>query len=293
MSTDAQRAAELIEAVKAHFPNLSWSTCRYVGHGWDHDVLVLDERTVIRAPKNDDYRAEFEHEIALMQYLGGLIRLSIPRYTMVAHDRSLAAYDMLPGTELTRDAFAGLEVDDKALLADELAQFLTVLHAIPLADLEPYHVRVEDEPTLCDELVQRVRTVLYPRLCAEDQATIEEYVNCLGNAGLARYEPVLTHCDLTTDHILWDADMRKVSVIDFSDRALGDPARDFAGLFEYGIDFVRDVASRYIGQTVGLLDRAELSYKRVSLWLMMDAIEGFPCSFDDGYRMFRRVFYGC
>lgn len=293
MDADACRAAALIEKVKTEFPDRPWSTWRYVGHGWDHDVLVLDERVVIRAPKNDEYRTEFGHEIALMDYLSPLIGLRIPHYTLVAHDCSLAGHQMLVGEEMTQDVFAGLDEEKRGLLARELAEFLTVLHAIPLADLETYQIRMEDETALCNELVRRARTILYPRLRAEERAAIEEYTDRLRRVTEATYERVLVHCDLTADHILWDAATSNVSVIDFSDRAFGDPARDFAGLFEYGLDFVREVAGHYEGQTAGLLDRAELYYKRISIWLMIDAIEGFPCSFEDGYRMFRRVFCGC
>jgi aminoglycoside phosphotransferase (APT) family kinase protein len=42
---------------------------------------------------------------------------------------------------------------------------------------------------------------------------------------------------LTGEHILWDAKNKQINIIDFSDRAFGDPASDFTGSLEYSLNF--------------------------------------------------------
>jgi len=90
---------------------------------------------------------------------------------------------------------------------------------------------------------------------------------------------------------LWDRKKRKVSVIDFSDCILGDPAVDFAGLHEYGLDFVKRVLSLYgCEKDEHMLHRSLLYFKRIPLFLMNDALQGWHCTFEEGYKMFKKHF---
>ena len=50
---------------------------------------------------------------------------------------------------------------------------------------------------------------------------------------------VVVHNDVYSRHLLWDDAAARLGVIDFSDMCLGDPAVDFAELYEYGEAFVR------------------------------------------------------
>ena len=60
----------------------------------------------------------------------------------------------------------------------------------------------------------------------------------------------LIHNDLGDEHILIDPQLHTVSgVIDWGDIALGDPAKDFSGLWTYGGDeFVHQVLAMYRGK---------------------------------------------
>jgi len=46
-------ALSLLRVVR---PDLEWRSVRYVDEGWDHEVLLLDERLVVRIPNDEHYR---------------------------------------------------------------------------------------------------------------------------------------------------------------------------------------------------------------------------------------------
>jgi len=101
----------------------------------------------------------------------------------------------------------------------------------------------------------------------------------------------LVHGDLAGEHILWDADRRQVNIIDFSDRSIGDPALDFAGLLANGQQFAQRVVDRYRGpKDERWLWRARLYFRRTALETMVHALQGYPCTFEEGYAEFRARF---
>ena len=64
------------------------------------------------------------------------------------------------------------------------------------------------------------------------------------------FTPVLIHSDFSHSHIFVDAKKGVVSgLIDFADVEIGDPARDFGVIWEYGETFVKAMLKHYNGRT--------------------------------------------
>jgi len=102
---------------------------------------------------------------------------------------------------------------------------------------------------------------------------------------------VLVHSDLRWEHILWDSRSKQINIIDSSDRTLGDGAIDFVGLLEYGAEFTEKVFALYSGKKDDqMLRRAQLYFKRIPLWIITDSMHGSPCTFEQGYTMFKERF---
>ena len=40
-----------LQRLREEFPDVTWTSHRYLTHGWDHAVLILDETLVFRAPQ--------------------------------------------------------------------------------------------------------------------------------------------------------------------------------------------------------------------------------------------------
>lgn len=284
--------AELfLQRIKEEFPKIEWKTYQYITHGWDHVVIILDEKIVFRAPKCARYKNEFKNEIQLLSYLKEKVPVGIPVYTYVASDTSFAGYTMVKGQELTVPRFQQLSAEKKECIAHQIAAFITALHATPQSVLKKCKVRIDDNKNHYTELVQYTRDLVFPRLAKKEVRIIEEYFEELKAVLHHNYQKVLVHNDLSREHILWDAQENKINIIDFSDRSSGDPAADFCGLREYGPAFVEDVFALYRGEKdEKMLYRSELYFKRIPLYIMSDALQGYPCTFEEGLKAFKERF---
>lgn len=285
------KAEFLLQKITKEFPEIEWKTYRHLTHGWDHDIIILDENIVFRAPKDWRYENELKNEIQLLHYLKKKVNVGIPEYIYVSKDTSIAGYTMVKGKELTTSRFYQLSVSEKESAAQQLAAFITTLHATPQSIIKKYHVRIEDKEKNYKKLVRDTKNHLFPRLDKKDVQRIEEYFEELKTALDRSYPRALVHNDLSSEHILWDTQKKKINIIDFSDRSCGDPAIDFTGLREYGPQFTERVFELYGGKKdEQMLYRSQLYFKRVPLYLMNDALQGYPCTFEEGYEIFKERF---
>ncbi|MGQ9596264.1 MAG: aminoglycoside phosphotransferase family protein, partial [Thermoproteota archaeon] len=226
----------------------------------------------------------------LLHYLKNKLKIGIPEYTYISGDKSITGYKMLSGQELRPSYFKQLSSSEKEMIGEQIANFLTVLHATPKSIIKKYHVRTEDDWKRYSELVHNTKKLLFPRLSKADIRIVEQYFNELEDL-VHKHPNVLVHNDLIWEHILWDRKKRQINIIDFSDRVFGDPAVDFAGLLEYGHRFKERVLTLYEGKKDNrTLHRSQLYFKRISLFLMIAALKGYPCTFKEGYYMFERLF---
>lgn len=285
------KAEFFLQKIKEEFPEIEWKTYRLLTHGWDHTVIILDGNIVFRAPRDSRYKNEFKNEIQLLHYLRKEVNVGIPEYIYVSKDKSFAGYNLVKGQELTASRFKQLSASEKESAANQLAGFLTTLHATPGFILKRYQVRIQDQEKMYGELVRDTRDLLYPRLSKKYIQFIEEYLEELKTALGRTYPHALVHNDLAGENILWDAQGKHINIIDFSDRSLGDTAIDFTGLREYGPAFTNRVFELYEGKKdEQMLYRSELYFKRDALYTMRNALLGYPCTFEEGYERLKKRF---
>jgi aminoglycoside 2''-phosphotransferase len=285
------KAESFLHRIKKEFPQLKWKSYRQLTHGWDHMIIILDEKIVFRFPRDKKYKDEFQNEIQLLHYLKKKVKVGIPEYHCISKDKSIAGYNMVVGRELELPRFRRLSASEKETVARQLAKFITTLHKTPTSVINKYNLEIENQEKLYKELVRDTKRLLFPRLRKEDIQVIEEYFRELRATLDHHYSNTLVHNDLAGEHILWDVKKKQVNIIDFSDRAFGDPAIDFTGLLEYGVKFTKRVLGLYSGKKDDqLLERSQLYFKRVPLWVMKDSMQGYPCTFKEGYDMFKKRF---
>ncbi len=102
---------------------------------------------------------------------------------------------------------------------------------------------------------------------------------------------MLLHGDLALDNVILDREEKRISIIDFTDWRIGDPACDFGGLYD-SPTLVREVFQKYRpkGDCDGLLARAEVYNRGIPISMMVGSFQGYPVRFDESYREFRRRF---
>ena len=76
------KAEFFLQKIKNDFPQIKWKKYRILTHGFDHVIIVLDEKIIFRFPKDEAYKAEFENEIQLLRHLKKKVKVGIPEYNV-------------------------------------------------------------------------------------------------------------------------------------------------------------------------------------------------------------------
>ena len=128
--------AGLISKLRKEFPEVKFMRVKLVTMGWDHDVLVLDDKFIVRFAKARLSKNSFAREINFLKEFSKISNLKVPNYTLLSHDKSFGGYEMIKGRVLTPKMYHRLSLKKKQKVVQDLARFLNILHSIPLAKEE-------------------------------------------------------------------------------------------------------------------------------------------------------------
>lgn len=264
---------ELHQKVIAVFPDLAGTTYRYCEEGWDHQVLLYEEaRKVFRFPRTEAYRAILPCEYDVLKTLKSLVTITIPEPFYLSPDNGWAGYRYIEGEQLFADYFMALTDQERETIAQQLAHFLSIIHRL---DRQQYPVlRCVSITSLTQdqlEMKDLMRRHLTGRLTPADQRLADEVVNEIDKILDTDLPSVFTHTDIYNAHLLWNRSKQRLGLIDFADMSIGDPAFDFAELYEYGESFVAEVYHQYTGpKDDTMLDRARVYWVWIGLYMMID-----------------------
>jgi aminoglycoside phosphotransferase (APT) family kinase protein len=189
-----------------------------LGSGLDHEAYLVDGHLVVRHAKADP--AEVEREARLLETVAQVAPVPVPRPTAVDPKEGWLAYERLDGVPLI-DVPAETRVAHAARLGAELGAFVRALRDadVPIA---------ERDDTSPNELLAEARdnyAAVKSALPASDRATVEAFLAAAPPPPAT--ELAFCHNDLAIEHVLVAPDALQITgVIDWSDAALADPARD-------------------------------------------------------------------
>lgn len=216
-----------------------------LGRGTDSVAFLVDGEWVFRFPVVPNAQRTLRRELALLPGLRRALPLAAPGVEHVGRrDGRLvfAGYRCLPGAPLTADVFAGLTADEQEGALEDIAGFLTALHAYPAAAASAAGVAEElltggYGPRQRD-LHRRLGDLLTAREVARLDAMFDAYER---NHEPGRVSPVLLHSDLKPEHVLYDtAACRVAGILDWGDVSLGDGDFDLAVIsIFFGVGFLR------------------------------------------------------
>ena len=289
MSPDPASATDSsseINAIRASYPTLSWDRARRIEEGWDHVVILCHgcrgadalghTDLVFRFPTDEQAHAQLPAEIAILGHLAGRVEASIPRYSHVPHGLTFAGYPMIGGDRLTPELFHQLSTTERTLLASQLGALLAALHvqdtSTPPMDLVPHSYQPEN----LDFVRGIVENNLPGVLTSAEMRTAREICDEVAALQSTLLPRAFLHYDVHARHLYWDSrdgqekpEPGQLGLIDFTDMCLGDPAIDFAELYEYGPRFVEAVLARYVGPVdSAFLDRAWIYQRLAGLYLL-------------------------
>ncbi len=280
---------KLLRVIKRNFPNVVWNKVKYVSVGYDHDVIVLDQKIIFRFPKHADTKKLLKGEISLLRILSSQVSISIPAYNLVAKDYSCASYPMIGGDSLTVGIFNSLSESQKIKLAKDIANFLSELHSVSFAMVKGCNIRKQFAPQEFGKLHKNAKKYLYSKFSFKEIDIFEIFFFKVSEVVQRTHKKVLIHGDFSGDHILLDEKYNLCGVIDFTDRAFRDPAFDFVYMWDFGQPFVESVCRYYKGDKTGILQRSKVYVESKAIMNMIEAVKNNGANYTVWYRKFKRI----
>ena len=244
MNKEGQTLEKYRLAITTRFPTLVVNELEYIAEGWDSLACLVNGDLIFRFPKRPDVARTLQTEIRVLPELAPTLPVAIPDFTYLADPPGPA----FPYPFVGYQRLEGLAQEDWSPTEREahwwrplLGNFLTALHAFPVQRARELGVRdycpadqLTAAPTwreTLEDFYTLVRAEVYPLLSVERQDELADYFeDFVDDDRCFKFEPVLIHADLWDDHILMDSDRQRLSIIDFGDLAIGDPALDVSEL---------------------------------------------------------------
>lgn len=278
----------LIQKIKVEFPDIQYSNAKLITHGWDNEVVILDNTFIFRFPRNNEYQDRFKVEVRLLEYLKDKVNVAIPEYAYISQDKTWGGHYMIQGEELQAELFQTQSDNVKEKIVKDLANFLTVIHKTPKEVVQEMGISTGDDyswsPSHVREIYEGVKSKLYPILRTEEISWIDYQFNHYFSLR-SEINQALVHSDLNGDHIFFDEKQGKISgIIDFANVYYADSAVDFSRLLDYGEDFMRKVIDQYQGfKDEDLVQRAKFRRLIGAVGNMLRIIHGeqMPTTFED------------
>ena len=94
-----------LNLIAEYFPDVAHGKVRFIRHGWDNDVLILDERLVFRFPKRSKYFRRFKAETRFLRHMRGKFSVAVPDYVYLPDDLGFGGYPIIRGRPMRRSLF--------------------------------------------------------------------------------------------------------------------------------------------------------------------------------------------
>ncbi|QYG92270.1 phosphotransferase [Iamia sp. SCSIO 61187] len=253
-----------------------------LGQGTDHVAYDVDGAFVARVALDPDGEtaAAIARERAVLDLVGPVSPVPVPEVVAADPDAGVVVLRRLPGASLLDEPCRDVDA-----VVDQLAAFLTAVWSLPVDDGDGL-VEVDDVP------LEEYRAEAAGTL-ERVAAALDEQQARLVAAFLAAPPPaeppglVLTHNDLGAEHLLAAPDRATLTgVIDWSDAAVADPARDLGRIHR---DLGPDAAARLIAR----LDRDDPALaERAAFHARCALLEDLEFGLDGGDRRYRDAALG-
>jgi aminoglycoside phosphotransferase (APT) family kinase protein len=241
------------ELLREQFPALADASVAYLKEGWDSRAYEIAGTWIFRFPKRADVASQQAREQALLRAIDGRLPVAVPRYEL--HGRASARFPFaFAGYAKLAGRQARVGPDDVApSIVDDLAAFLTALHAIPIE--VPARVGVAHHGWRAPaqmreralEALAGAASSLGPARHDACRAYLDRACEETAATTPAPTELCLLHNDLSSDHVLIDDhEHHVIGIIDWTDVEVGDPAVDLSGIYHFlGERGTRAVLARY------------------------------------------------
>ena len=285
-------------AIGSRFPHVRTEGLTHLGSGWDFDAFLTTDGWVFRFPRRAECAATLDTERRLHDLVARVLpsTVAVPAVELEGQPGSEFPY-RFTGYRFIRGVRADT-VGSRVLsvTARSIGQALGAIHGVPESDARAAGVREMemDDPGRQRWLDDRITGTAALRGIDVVVDRAVDWVRDNARRPSAAFPgPLrLIHDDLSPEHLLVDSETGDlVGIIDWSDAALGDPARDFAPLVAWhGWSFTDDAVRNYPHRIDrGFRGRLRFMARVLSVLWLAEAREWTPDVVDDVARHVRWV----
>lgn len=222
-----------LKLIQEQFPELYSKTIRLLGAGWDNTAFIVDEEWIFRFPRRKIALPLLEAEWYALPKLAHRLPLPIPIPQWKGTPTSsfpwpFIGYRIIPGFTA---CYANLLEEERASLAEPIAQFLAILHATPKSEMANCHIPCDNQSRINGNLLTSKVKKNFEELSLLELLENKKQLECIVQ-NLQHFRAPLTSCvvhgDFYVRHLLVDKKHQLVGIIDWGDIHLGDPAIDLA-----------------------------------------------------------------
>lgn len=218
------------------FPELDTAALQPLGSGWDFDTFGIGLRWVARFPRRAEVAERIDTEVEVLPHVGTALKplgIEVPELHAVGHAPGTFPYPFLVQRRIWGIPLESVGPSRFAIrLAAHLGEALAAVHALrPASELEQAQGDEAEWLAHASEALSAISAEVKDRIpkaidWIESGAEIPPPYT-----GPAR----LLHNDLSPNHIrVARTGLGLLGLLDWSDVAVGDPARDFALLYSWG-----------------------------------------------------------
>ena len=274
---------DYLKTIRKVFPS-EITASKLHDHGDDFLVIEVNDEWMFRFPRNEITSRTFMIEKVFLSRFTPISPLPVPDY--LYEGDGFGGYRKIRGSLLTTDVFGNLSRRIKDRIAQQLGQFLSVVHKFPVDEAARIGV-TESWGGFHQQAVRRFREDVAPWLSPPARrnglAIIEDML-------AETFKSHVIHGDFAfEDHVFYNESTQQLcGVIDFADVTIDDPAHDFQNIVEYGGEtFFQAVMEHYgIKNDRTLLKRTKL---RIQARPLFEAAYSLMFGFDERYK--ERILY--
>jgi aminoglycoside 2''-phosphotransferase len=269
---DPEQARELLGRA---FPSLRPTRLTRPSGFSEFDAWDVDDTWMARIAHAPEFADKLLREKSLIDRIAGSFPIAVPRIELWFDGPTIALHRKIPGTPGDDGGRKRPSLEARPGITRQLGEFLTILHATPLAVGD--EVGLPREALVAPErLVEQLRDVAVDLANAELPSEARAYLAGEVPIPGASSDLVVLHGDIKGEHLLFDPAWRLiVGVIDWADVAIGDPVNDVARLVSWlGRSFTTMVLEHYAGATESLLERAIFYARTRNLIALADRLAG-------------------
>jgi aminoglycoside 2''-phosphotransferase len=238
-------------ALQRLFPDLEIVPIRELETGFGSLVVETRDGVIFRVARHARAAEGHARGVRLLPVLGPRLPVRVPqpewRVEPGSPDFPFGAigYRKLVGAPLTPGWLARHDINQTA---SEMAAFLVALHRVPLEAIEEAGLaRPDGDGNSFAALRRHVMPVLRDLLTPTEYRIVSRWSeDFLSDPTLERFGAVLRHGDLWFGNVLVDEGSGSVlAVLDWTNAAIGDPAKDLARQLHLGKRFAASVLQAY------------------------------------------------